>query len=110
MSPGRTNPQLDELIAQITIDCYGDDEALMGFEDTFQQAGCLPCPATAIGEDIEVLSIGTSNGRQELIATCQRSGRHHQIAVLDIDINADHPASRLLAAYRRWTGAETGTT
>ncbi|MGI8438800.1 MAG: hypothetical protein ACR2NV_01110 [Thermoleophilaceae bacterium] len=109
MSP-RADPELDDLIAGITVDAHDEDEALTGFENAFDEADCLPCPGSAIGEDIEILSISTSNGRQELIATCQRASRHHQIALLDIDINVDQPASRLLAAYRRWTGTESSTT
>ncbi|MCA1679279.1 MAG: hypothetical protein LC777_10210 [Actinobacteria bacterium] len=61
---------------------------------------------TVIGQDIEILSVAATNGRQELIATCHHAGRRHQIALLDIHITADRPASRLLAAYRHWTGAE----
>jgi len=38
-----------------------------------------------------------------LIATCQRDGRRYEIALLDIQLNADPPTSRLIAAYRRWT-------
>ena len=107
MSPRSADPELDDLIADITVDAYGQDEALMGFENAFDEAACFPCPATVIGETIEILSVATTNGRQELIATCQRAGRHHQIALLDININAGQPASRLLAAYRHWTGAPT---
>ncbi len=114
MSPTRrTDPELDDLIADIITDAYDEDEALMGFENAFDEADCFPCPGTVIGEAIEILSVSTSNGRSELIANCQRAGsagRRHQIALLDIDINTDQSASRLLAAYRRWTGAETGTT
>jgi len=110
MKPGRADPELDELIADILIDAYDHDEALMGFENAFDEAGYFPCPGTVIGEDIEILSVAATNGRQELIATCQRAGRRHQIALLDIDVNADQPASRLLAAYRHWTGvADHGT-
>ncbi len=107
MSPRPTNPELDDLIADITVDAYDRDEALMGFENAFDEAACFPCPATVVGETIEILSVATTNGRQELIATCQRADRHHQIALLDININADQPASRLLAAYRHWTGTAT---
>ena len=107
MSPRPTNPELDDLIADITVDPYDHDEALMGFENAFDEAACFPCPATVVGETIEILSVATTNGRQELIATCQRADRHHQIALLDININADQPASRLLGAYRHWTGAPT---
>ena len=110
MRPGRADPELDDLIAEIIIDAYDEDEALMGFENAFDEADCFPCPGTAIGENVEILSVSTTNGRSELIATCQHAGSHHQIALLDIDINADQPASRLHAAYRRWTGAESPTT
>ena len=107
MSPRPTNPELDDLIADITVDAYDHDEALMGFENAFDEAACFPCPATVIGETVEILSVATSNGRQELIATCLHADRQHQIALLDININPDQPASRLLAAYRYWTGTAT---
>ena len=106
MSRGsQTDLELDNLIAEITIDCYDEDEALSAFENAFDDDAPFPIPATVVGEDIEVLSIDTRNGRRELIATCQRAGQHHQIALLDINVHPDHPASRLLAAYRRWLGA-----
>jgi hypothetical protein len=107
MNPNRADPDLDDLIDEITVDAYDQDEALMGFENAFDEAACLPCPATVLGENVEILSVAISNGRQELIATCQHGGRRHHIALLDITINADQPASRLLAAYRHWTGTAT---
>jgi hypothetical protein len=100
-----TRPGLDSLIAEITLDCYDEDEALSALENAFDDEAPFPIPATVVGEDIEVLSIDTRNGRRELIATCQRARQHHQIALLDINIDANQPASRLLAAYRRWLGA-----
>jgi hypothetical protein len=100
----QTDPELDRLIAEITIDCYDEDEALSAFENAFDEEASFPIPAAVVGEDIEVLAAGTSNGRRELIATCQPAGHRHHIALLDINIQADQPASRLLAAYRRWLG------
>jgi len=106
----RADPALDELIEEITVDAHDHDEALMGFENAFEEADCWPCPGTVIGQDVEILSAAAANGRQELIATCQHAGRQHQVALLDIHINGDQPAPRLLAAYRHWTGADsTGT-
>jgi ribosome recycling factor len=104
MSPARqADPELDSLIEEITIDAYDEDEQLMGFENAFDEAN-FPCPGTVVGEDIEVLSATTANNRRELIAICQRNGKRYEIALLDIDIHADPTTSRLLAAYRRWTG------
>jgi len=102
----QVDPELDNLIAEITTDCYDEDEALSAFENAFDEEASFPIPAAVVGEDIEVLSVSMSNGRRELVATCQRAGHRHDIALLDINIHADQPASRLLAAYRRWLGAD----
>ena len=98
----QTDPELDSLIAEITIDCYDEDEALSAFENAFDEDASFPIPAVVVGENIDVLSVGTSDGRRELIATCQRAGHHHHIALLDLNIHPDQPTARLLAAYRRW--------
>lgn len=103
MSPARqADPELDTLIDEITVDCHDEDEQLTGFEAAFDEDANFPCPGTIAGEEVEVLHVGQSNGRRELIATCKRAGRRYDIALLDIDIHADPATSRLLAAYRRW--------
>lgn len=94
--------KLDDLIDDITVDCHDEDEQLVAFETAFDEAH-LPCPGALIGENIDVLSIGITNGRRELIATCQHNGQRYDIALLDITLDTDQATSRLLAAYRRWT-------
>lgn len=102
MSPIRQpDPELDSLIAEITIDCHDEDEVLGAFESAFDEAR-FPCPGSVVGEEVEVLSVGMGNGRRELVARCERGGRRHEIAVLDVDLHGDPGTSRLLAAYRRW--------
>lgn len=104
MSPVRPpDPELDNLIAEITVDCYDEDEQLTAFENAFYDAR-FPCRGTVIGEEVEVLSVGIGNGRRELIATCGRAGRRHEVALLDVDLQGDPLTSRLVAAYRRWVG------
>jgi len=101
----RQDPDLDELIAEITVDCYDEDEQLQGFENAFDEDAALPCPGTVVGEQVDVLHIGQADNRRELVATCRRDGRTYQVALLDIDLSADPTTARLLAAYRRWIGA-----
>jgi len=105
MTPRHADPELDDLIDEITVDAHDIDEQLMGFEAAFDEHANLPCPATVVGEKVEVLSVSRGDNRQELIATCQRGGRRYEIALLDLDINADPATERLIAAYRRWVGA-----
>ncbi len=99
---GQADRNLDSLIEEITIDCYGDDEALSAFEVAFDAAAEFPRSGVVVGEQVQVISIGLRDGRRELIAVCQRAERRYDIALLDVTIDA-HPAlSRLLAAYRLW--------
>lgn len=106
MSPTRqADPELDNLIDEITVDCHDEDEQLTAFETAFDEDASFPCPGIVIGENIEVLSVSTSNNRRELIATCQRGGRRYEVALLDISLQADPTTSCLLAAYRRWIDA-----
>jgi Calcium binding len=103
ISPAPHNdPDLDSLIEEITVDAYNEDEQLMGFENAFDEAN-FPCPGTVVGEDVEVLTVTIANDRRDLIAACQRNGKRYQIALLDIDIDADAETSRLIAAYRHWS-------
>lgn len=37
-------------IDEITIDCYNEDEALMGFENAFAEDAHLPRPGSVLGE------------------------------------------------------------
>lgn len=105
MSPTRqANPELDALINEITIDYHDEYEQLTGFENAFDEHGSFPCPATVVGEIIEVLSVAADDDRREPIATCQRNGKRYEIALLDITIDTDPATSTLLAAYRRWSG------
>lgn len=106
MSPtSKADPDLNALIAEITIDCHDEDEALQAFQDAFDEDANLPLPGSVIGERVEVLSVGQSNGRRELTAMCEHAGHRYEIALLDITIHADPPTSRLIAAYRHWVGA-----
>jgi hypothetical protein len=105
MTPRHADPELDELIDEITVDAHDLDEQLMGFEAAFDEDANLPCPGTVVGEEVEVLSVSRGDNRHELIATCQRGARRYEIALLDLDIDADPATERLIAAYRRWVGA-----
>ncbi len=95
--------QLDDLIAEITVDCHDDDEALMGFEIAFEEQVRFPVSGTVVGDDVQVISVGRGDGRRELVATCERAGRRYHVALLDVDLR-DADATRLVAAYHRWLG------
>jgi len=99
-----TARELDDLIAEITMDSNGEEEALSGFEVAFENDVRFPLSGTVVGEDVQVLSVGLGHGRRELIATCGRAGQQYRVAVLDVDLAGDGDAVRLVDAYCRWLG------
>jgi hypothetical protein len=52
----RRKPDLNALIEDITVDCYGDGEVLTALETAFDNDATLPCPGTVVGEDVKVSS------------------------------------------------------
>ncbi len=103
MNPARqANADLDQPIDEITVDCHDEYEQLTGFQTAIENDATFPCPGTVVGEQVEVLSVAADDDRLELIATCRRAGRQHDIALLDITLRADPATSQLVAAYRRW--------
>ena len=93
---------LDALIEEITVDCP-DDEEIMGSENALDEQANLPCPGTVIGEPFTVLAIAVvaACDRRELIATCEHHDQHYQLALPDIELDADpttQPSSPSTAA------------
>ncbi len=106
MHPVRqADPELDSLIEEITVDCHDEYEQLTAFQTAFENDATFPCPGAVVGEHVEVLSVAGEDDRHELIATCKRNSHHYEIALLDIDLNADPETSRLIAAYHLWIRA-----
>ena len=100
------NQEIDDLIAEVTVDAYGDDEQLSSFEYAFEELDVLP-DATVIGEVVEVLHIWyDGDERRGLIARCRRNGQEYPLSLLDLAFPGDSEAARLVAAYRRWLGLD----
>ena len=99
---------LDELIEDITVDAYGDDEGLWAFRQVFEDDVNPPANAFVIGEPVSVVEIGyDGNERRGLTAKCRREdGSEHLVAASDVVLPKGSNGSLLLAAYRRWLGLE----
>ena len=48
---------LNELIAEITVDAYGDDEKLWAFRQAFEDNVALPADGFVVAEPVSVLEI-----------------------------------------------------
>ena len=95
---------LDEMIEEITVDAYGDDEQLWAFRQAFEDNVDLPGDGFVIGEPVSVIEIDyDGNERRGLTARCRREdGSEHVVAVFDVVFPQASAGARHIAAYRRW--------
>ncbi|MEK7329297.1 MAG: cytoplasmic protein, partial [Candidatus Eisenbacteria bacterium] len=99
---------LDELIDEITVDAYGDDEKLWAFRQAFEDKVTVPCDGFVIGEPVSVIKLDyDGNERRGLTARCRREdGSEHVVAASDVVLPQRSSGARYVAAYRRWLGLE----
>jgi tetratricopeptide (TPR) repeat protein len=102
------NNVLDELIEEITVDAYGDDEQLWAFRQAFEDDVSLPADGFVIGEPVSLLQIDyDGNERRGLTAKCRRAdGSEHMVAASDVFFPKGSIGARYAAAYRKWLGLE----
>jgi hypothetical protein len=99
---------LDELIEEITVDAYGDDEKLWAFRQAFEDHVTVPCDGFVIGEPVSLIEFDyDGNERRGLTARCRREdGSEHVVAASDVVVRQRSEGSRYIAAYRKWLGFE----
>ena len=101
---GKKLKTLDEMIAAITVDAYGDDEQLWAFRQAFEDDVALPADGFVIGEPVSVIAVDyDGNERRGLTARCRReNGSEYLIAVSDVVLPQTSVGANYIAAYRRW--------
>ncbi len=97
---------LDELIEEITVDAYGEDEQLWAFRQAFVDTVALPAEGSVVGEAVLVIAFDyDGNELRGLTAKCRAAnGTEHVVAAADVIMAPGSEGSRYLAAYRKWMG------
>lgn len=105
---GKESAALDELIQEIIVDAYGEDEQLWAFRQVIEDEVNFPCDGLVIGEPISVVEIDyDGNERRGLTAKCRRlDGSEHIVAVSDVVFPRRSNGVRYIACYRKWLGIE----
>ncbi|MFV2072956.1 MAG: tetratricopeptide repeat protein [Thermoanaerobaculales bacterium] len=104
----KTLAAVDELIDEITVDAFGDDEKLWAFRQAFEDNVPLPADAFVIGEPVSVVEIDyDGNERRGLTAKCRREdGSEHVVAATDVVFLEGSSGARHMAAYRKWLNVD----
>ena len=103
----KSEEELNDLVDEIVVDAYNDDEQLSAFQVVIEDEVALPADASVIGEPVTVLSIDYENERRGLTARCRREdGSEYTVAACDLVFPEGSKGSDYIAAYRRWLGID----
>jgi hypothetical protein len=99
---------LEDLIEEIIVDAYGEDEQLWAFRQVIEDEVPLPADGFVIGEPVSVIEIDyDGNERRGLTARCRREdGSEHIVAASEVVFPKGSIGATYLAAYRKWLGLD----
>ena len=93
---------LDALIADATVDCYGEDEQVLGLYTMMVEELTLPFTTVVLGVEVTVEELDLT-GRSHIVARCSRGKFRQAISVLDLPLpTPPPPGAQWIEAYRRW--------
>lgn len=97
--------EIDQLIEDVTVDCYNDDEERSAFVVAFgQHLEGTSTAATIVGFTTELIGVDDGGERRGLVAQLRHSGRVHTATLHDVELGTrtDPDLVALLQAYRHW--------
>jgi hypothetical protein len=99
---------LDDMIAEIIVDAYDDNEQLWAFRQVFEDSVALPVTGFVIGEPVSVIEVDyDGNPRRGLTVKCRRGdGTHYGVSLSDVFLPETSPGGIYIAAYRKWAGID----
>jgi hypothetical protein len=92
------------MIAEATVDAYGESEQLGGFYTMIEEHLAVPFETTLLGVSVTVGGVDLTE-RDEIIAICSRGRLRQTIPILDLVLPSRAPAgAEWIEAYRYWVG------
>ena len=93
--------ELDELVYEATVDCYGEDEQLSGLANMIENDLKMPFQTTVLGVTVTVKTI--DQNESGIVAVCVRGQHRQAISLIDLPLpDPPPPGAEWIAAYRRW--------
>lgn len=95
---------LETLIAEATVDCYGDGECVTGFHAVLQDNLAVPFQTVVLGVEVTVTGVELTEDEQ-IAAVCTRGHSEQRIGVAELPLPEPAPGgAEWIDAYRRWAG------
>ncbi len=94
--------KLDEMIAEATVDAYGEEEQTAGFFTMFEERLKLPFKTEVLGVEVTVERLDMTDDEQ-IVAVCSRGKSQQPVPILDLTLPDPPPeGAEWIEAFRRW--------
>jgi hypothetical protein len=104
-----TEPELDRLVEEATIDCYNETEQISGLYTMIEDNLGVPFETMVFGATVVVERIDLTD-RDDLVAICKRGSEVRKIRLADLPLPSPVPAgAQWVAAYLHWLREEGST-
>ena len=96
--------RLEAMIAEATVDAYGESEQLGGFYTMIDEHLAMPFETTLLGVLVTVRGVDLTE-QDQIVAICSRGRLRQAIPILDLALPSPAPAgAEWIEAYRYWAG------
>ena len=102
-SPGSiSKARLEALVAEATVDAYGECEQATGLFTMIEDNLALPFSTRILGVEVTVVKVDL-NDRDDVVAICKRGREHQSLSILDLPLPTPPPEGwEWIEAYRHW--------
>ncbi len=100
--PRISKARLEEMIAEATVDAYGESEQITGWFTVIDENLDLPFETTVLGVPVIVERVDLDR-RDQIVVLCRRGRDRQALSILDLSLPTPPPAgAEWIEAYRRW--------
>src|SRR5215471_15613913 len=89
-APRISKAQLAEMIAQATVDAYGESEQITGWLTMIDENLAVPFETTVLGVPVIVERVDL-DGSEQIVAVCRRGRKRQSLPILDLPLPRPPP-------------------
>ena len=94
--------KLDQLVEEVTVDCYNESEQATGLYTMIKDNLQLPFETEVLGMPVRVTAVDITED-DVIVAVCQRVSQRQKLPILELPLPTRRPAgSEWIDAYRHW--------
>ena len=94
--------RLEGLVAEATVDAYGEFEQATGLLTMIEDHLALPFTTQVLGVEVTVVKVDLKD-RDDVVAICKRGGERQLLSILDLPLTNPRPEGwEWIEAYRHW--------